>query len=66
MAEQVKSGKGNGVRSSKHKAYYASLPPKIAKKKDRHVLKSSHGKFKTVAELVKHQTESESRGKHHG
>jgi hypothetical protein len=48
-------GKQNSRRSRNNEGYYKSLPDKIKKKKDRRVAKSSHGKFKTVAELVAHQ-----------
>lgn len=50
--------KQNGRRNQKHMMYYSSLPPKVAKRKDRNVFKSSHGKFKNVAELVAHQLSS--------
>jgi hypothetical protein len=53
-------GKQNARRSSRHKAKYASLRLKNEKKKNRRVLKSSHGKFKTVAELVTAQQKAES------
>src|SRR4051812_22721362 len=48
-------GKKNGARSTKHASWYQSLIPKVAKRKDKNVRKSSHGKFKNVADLVSHQ-----------
>lgn len=63
MGKSAGSGVGcskqNGSRNRAHAAYYSSLPPKIAAKKDRHVLKSSHGKYSSVAELVAVQRKAE-------
>lgn len=53
--------KRNAKRHSVHAAWYASLPPKVKKRKDRNVLRSSHGKFRNVEELVAAQRESEAR-----
>ncbi len=54
----VKSGnKQNGRRSGNKlkQAKYSGHKTKLMKKKDRHVAKSSHGKYKTVQDLVSHQ-----------
>lgn len=42
-------------RQKKGKASSAAAWARMGPKKDRHVKKSSHGKFNTVAELVAHQ-----------
>lgn len=55
MAAGVGCSKQNGRRSRLHENYYQSLPPRVAKRKDRHVAKSSHGKYESVKELVAHQ-----------
>jgi hypothetical protein len=49
-------GKHDGRRHSKHALWYDNHFDKLKKCKDRNVKRSSHGKFATVAELVKHQT----------
>lgn len=44
-----------GRRHSAHASFYDGQKPKLARKKDKHVLESSNGKFVTVAKLVEHQ-----------
>ena len=39
----------------KHKNYAVGARIRLAKRKDRNVFRSSHGKFASVADLVKHQ-----------
>jgi hypothetical protein len=55
MGQKGKMSKADGRRSGSHEGYYTNLKPKIAKKKDRRVMKSSHGKFKSVLELEAHR-----------
>jgi hypothetical protein len=45
--------KHDGRRSSRHAPWYASLAAGVAKRKDHNVERSSHGKYRTVAELRK-------------
>jgi hypothetical protein len=50
--------KADGRKHTKHASYYGSLPPRIEKRKDRNVVRSSHGKFTREA-LRKHQEKVE-------
>lgn len=49
--------KADGRRSGRHAAYYDGLFPRVQKRKDRNVARSSHGKFKNRAELMAYHAE---------
>ena len=55
------ASKADGRRSIKHEAYYGSLFPRVAERKDKHVYQSSHGKFPSVEKLVEHQKKVEAK-----
>jgi hypothetical protein len=51
-------------RHALHGAWYDNHFAKLAARRDRHVIKSSHGKYHSVVELVAHQQETE-QARHH-
>lgn len=57
MKSSKAMSRANSRRNQYHETFYASHFPIVAKRKDRNVKRSSHGKFVTVAALVAHQAE---------
>lgn len=55
MAIGTGCNKQNSRRSRKSESKYARQRLRSAKRKDAHVRKSSHGKFRTVEELEAHR-----------
>ena len=55
---------GSARRKGKYSYWYGAHPQIVQKRKNRNVLRSSHGKFKNVAELVAHQAQVETNSGH--